>query len=69
MEIKFPESDHQLIKDPFLRLGYGVNAYFDIMFSLVIMYGCITLFCLPIYFFYAKNGSYGMKNYASGGFQ
>jgi hypothetical protein len=27
MEIEMPESDKELIEDPFLILGYGVNAY------------------------------------------
>lgn len=67
--IKIPESEEQLVQDPFLMLGYGVNAYFDIMFSLVIMYTCITIFCLPIFHAYASNGSEGMSHYAAEGLQ
>jgi hypothetical protein len=29
--LKVPKSEIELIKEPFLRLGYGVNSYFDIM--------------------------------------
>lgn len=66
--IKIPESEEQLAQDPFLMLGYGVNAYFDIMFSLVIMYACITVFCLPVFHAYAANGSEGMRHYSAEGF-
>ena len=29
--LKVPNSEIELINEPFLRLGYGVNSYFDIM--------------------------------------
>ena len=29
--LKMPKSELELMKEPFLRLGYGVNSYFDIM--------------------------------------
>ena len=31
MEIKMPKSESQIIEEPFLLLGYGVNAFFEIM--------------------------------------
>ena len=34
MQIRMPKSETQLNNEPFLRLGYGVNSYFDIMLSI-----------------------------------
>ena len=36
-------------------LGYGVNAYFDIMYSLVFMFTTITIACIPMYYSYSNN--------------
>ena len=55
MNIKMPKSEAQIIDDPFLILGYGVNAYFDIMLSLVYLCLTITLFCLPMFYLYSNN--------------
>ena len=41
-------------------LGYGVNAYFDIMYSLVFMFLTITIACIPMYYNYANNQSKAM---------
>lgn len=67
MKIKIPKGEAKLLKDPFLILGYGVNAYFDIMVSLSIMFCCITLFLAPVYANYAYNDIGAMKNYPSYG--
>ncbi len=61
MKIKMPKSEAQLIQDPFLILGYGVNAYFDVMKSLAWMFFFITLFCLPLYYMFAFNDAQGLK--------
>ena len=34
LDIKMPKSEEQIQDDPFLILGYGVNAFFDILMSL-----------------------------------
>jgi hypothetical protein len=52
MEIKIPKSETQLIKEPFLMLGYGINAYFDLLLSLMYMFIVITIACTPIYIVY-----------------
>lgn len=39
-------------------LGYGVNAYFDMLSSLSYMFVMITIFCLPIYYMYASHGAF-----------
>lgn len=48
-------------KDPFLLLGYGVNAYFNTMIHLTKMFAVITLFALPIMIIYHKGGAFQGK--------
>jgi hypothetical protein len=54
--MKMPKSEEQLKEDPFLILGYGINAFFDILLSLCIMFISITIFSLPIYYIYSSIG-------------
>lgn len=61
MKIKMPKSENTIIDDPFLILGYGVNAYFDIMISLAIACLTITVFCIPLYRGYAFNDEKGLQ--------
>lgn len=53
LEFKVPKSDNELYQDPYLILGYGINAYYDILLSLACMFVCISIFCIPIYFTYS----------------
>lgn len=55
MKIKIPKSEEQLIQDPFLILGYGINAYFDVMFQLCLMFFTISLFFIPVFSWYKYN--------------
>jgi len=55
MGIKIPKNDAMMTEDPFLYLGYGVNAYFNTMLNLSKMFCMITLFVLPLYAVYSKN--------------
>ena len=57
MQIRMPKSETQLQNEPFLRLGYGVNAYFDIMLSIFYMFTFISLVCLPMFHLYSTNDS------------
>jgi hypothetical protein len=56
MNIKMPKNDKKIAEDPFLILGYGVNAYFDIILSLCYMCIVISLFALPLFKVYSDNG-------------
>jgi hypothetical protein len=38
-----------------LYLGYGINAYFDLMLSLIYMFIAITIFSIPMYYAFSKN--------------
>lgn len=64
MQIKMPKSEGQIIEDPFLILGYGVNAYFDIMLSLVYLCLTVTLFCIPLYWVYSNNDQLALHTQA-----
>lgn len=55
MKIKKPKNDDMLRDDPFLYLGYGVNAYFNTMLNLAKMFAMITLFVIPLYMVYSGN--------------
>jgi hypothetical protein len=49
-----------------LRLGYGVNAYFDIMLSIFYMFTFISLVCLPMFHLYSTNDSQGLAELQTG---
>ena len=51
--LKQPKSEEVLEEDPFLYLGYGVNAYFGVMMHMVRMFACITIFVLPMLYIYS----------------
>jgi len=55
MKMKVPKSEDELIEDPFLILGYGINAYFDMMRELSNMFIAITIFFIPVYGWYKGN--------------
>lgn len=52
LNFKVPKSENEIKEDPYLILGYGVNAYYDILLSLCTLFLCITIFCIPIYYTY-----------------
>jgi hypothetical protein len=54
LNFKVPKSDNEINMDFYLILGYGVNAYYDILLSLCTMFLCISLFCIPIYYTYSR---------------
>jgi hypothetical protein len=52
------------IDDPFLQLGYGVNAYYQILASLAKMFFWMFLFCIPLFYIYGTGLHFrGMKSY------
>jgi hypothetical protein len=46
------------LSEPFLTLGYGVNAYFDILASVSKMFLWVTIFAIPIFYVYGITGSH-----------
>jgi len=71
MEINKPGNDDMMKEDPFLYLGYGVNAYFNTMLNLSKMFAVITLFVIPLYMCYANNNQkalHGLPKYSKNKF-
>lgn len=58
--ISIPKSEDSILKDPFLLLGYGVNAYFDIIMSLVWGMLLISIFTFPLLHGYSNNATKGL---------
>ena len=56
MEVKLPKSESELQEDPYLLLGYGLNSYYQVMFSLFGMFFWVSVFCFPLYIILAGNG-------------
>jgi len=52
---KKEDDEEPVSNDPFLLLGYGVNAYFDIMFEIMKMMLMISVVCLPLLYVYSSN--------------
>lgn len=44
--------------EPYLALGYGLNAYFDILASVSKMFVWVSLFAVPIFYIYGVYGQY-----------
>lgn len=55
LDIKMPKTDHAIAEEPFLLLGYGINAYFDIMISLSYLCLIIMIFLGPLFHYYSAN--------------
>lgn len=55
MQLKISKNEKEMLKDPFLVLGYGINSFFDIMHSLAFMMLFITIFMIPVMSIYAFN--------------
>jgi hypothetical protein len=49
------KTERMLTQDPYLILGYGINAFFEILLQLVNMFLVITVFCIPLYVGYSTN--------------
>lgn len=66
MDIKRPESEDDLLEDPFLYLGYGVNSYFRVMLSFFWMFVMVTLFYIPVFMAlssYSAKSLFGLPGY------
>lgn len=55
LKIKIPKAEQDIEDEPFVMLGYGVNAYFNILKYLGIMFFMISLFSIPIFVIYSGN--------------
>ena len=61
--IKVSKSDRLLDEDPYLRLGFGITAYFDVMVQLLILFSICTMVMIPLLWhfstFDALSGQFG----------
>jgi hypothetical protein len=53
MELRITKSDIQLEDDPFLRLGFGMGAYFETLKMLMCAFLFMFLFVLPNMYVYS----------------
>lgn len=60
LDLKIPEGDDALNEAPFLILGYGINAYFEIISSLFWMMTLISIVFIPVLAVYADNTVNGL---------
>lgn len=61
LELKAPREN---LKDPYLIMGYGVNAYFQILASLARMFFWVFIFTLPLLYIYGNSRFYeGQKSF------
>lgn len=56
LDLPLPENDEEIEEDPFLLLGYGLNAYFDVLLSAVSMFLVLTVAVIPLFYYYSNNG-------------
>ena len=49
-----PKTDVKLEEDPFLRLGFGMNAYFDTLKFMMILMFILFLFSYPAMYIYSS---------------
>jgi hypothetical protein len=52
MDIRISGTEKENEADPFLRLGYGMNAYFGLMVKLIYLMLFVSLFALPFVYHY-----------------
>lgn len=45
-------------KDPIMKLGYGITAYRNIMWSFFVMFCILTVLCIPAFVVYGNGGGY-----------
>ena len=62
MKIPIPKANKRADADPFYLLGYGVNAYMDIIASLMRMMCFITVLVIPLLYAYSHNASQSLKD-------
>mmetsp|Transcript_117302 Transcript_117302/g.163222 ORF Transcript_117302/g.163222 Transcript_117302/m.163222 type:complete len:125 (-) Transcript_117302:2462-2836(-) len=60
LDMDIPKSEIELDEDPFLCVGYGINAYFDVIAQLAWMFCFISLFMLPTIQIFSSYG--GLKD-------
>ena len=74
LDMSIPKSDLRIEEDPYLQLGYGMNAYFQIVLQLMCMVSCIMVVTVPLMLIYASHDGlsqqpgYSFNQYTLGNF-
>ena len=60
---KEEEDDENMIirENPFLQLGYGINAHLDTLYNMSCFFLTMTIVCIPIYVIYFGNKVKALK--------
>ena len=61
MEIEITEQDLAEEDDPFLLMGYGINAFFDLVLHLMKLCFVLSLFSAPMLFAFSGYGFEGVS--------
>jgi len=54
LEMKVPMSEQRLLDDPYLRLGYGMHSYFNVLLQLMCMMMIIMILSIPLMMTYSS---------------
>ena len=57
----FDDNLQTAITDPMVKLGYGVCAYRDIVFRMLVIFSLFTLMVLPQCYLYLEGTGYGLS--------
>lgn len=57
--LKPTENEVEIEDDPYLILGYGVNAYMEVLIAFLKMYLTLMVASIPFYLVYSHGNAYG----------
>ena len=64
LEMKVPMSEQRLLDDPYLRLGYGMHSYFQVLLQLMCLMLMIMVLSVPLMITYSTFDAF--KNHDTG---
>jgi len=65
-KFKNPDDPQETSGDPYLIAGYGVNAFFSLIRSLMCMFMMISVFMLPVMHIYKNSSQKGVEAFSHG---
>ena len=54
MGMEIPPTDLDIDKDPFLRLGFGMNSYYKLLRQLSVLFFMLSIFTMPLMIMYSS---------------
>jgi hypothetical protein len=55
---KLPRNEFGIMEDPYLMLGYGTNAYFEVLMNISQLFFLMAIFALPVLYIYSSGVRY-----------